>query len=161
MNYELLTTNFFYMREPSIFEKIVAGEIPSTKIRENDEFLAILDVFPNCKWQTLVIPKTRYDSDISLMPDDVYSRYMLATKEVIAILKKWLWVQRVWVIMEWMWVHHAHVKLYPMYGLWEEWKAIEVKEKKRFDTYEWYLTTHMGEFKGKDELDWVAKEILS
>jgi len=36
------------MREPSIFEKIVAGEIPSTKIRENDEFLAILDVFPNC-----------------------------------------------------------------------------------------------------------------
>jgi diadenosine tetraphosphate (Ap4A) HIT family hydrolase len=120
-----------------------------------------LDVFPNCKWQTLVIPKKRYDSDISIIPDDVYSRYMFAVKEVIWILKKWLWVKRVGVIMEWMWVYHAHVKLYPMYWLWEEWSAIEVKEKKWFDTYEWYLTTHIGELKWKNELDWIAKEILS
>jgi histidine triad (HIT) family protein len=73
---------------PSIFEKIYAGEIPSTKIRENDEFFAILDVFPNCKGQTLVIPKQRYESDITLLPEDVYSRYMLAVKHVMTLLKK-------------------------------------------------------------------------
>jgi histidine triad (HIT) family protein len=71
------------MRETTIFEKIVAGEMPCSKIRENDEFIAILDIFPNCKGQTLVFPKQRYDSHISLMPNDVYSRYMLAVKEVI------------------------------------------------------------------------------
>lgn len=149
------------MREPSIFEKIVAGEIPSTKIRENDEFLAIFDVFPNCKGQTLVIPKIRYDSDISLMPDDVYSRYMLAVKEVVWLLKKWLWVHRVWVVMEWMGVHHAHVKLYPMHWIDAERKEMRTYEKVWFDTYEWYLTTHTWEFTGKDKLDELAKEILN
>jgi histidine triad (HIT) family protein len=149
------------MREPSIFEKIVAGEVPCTKIRENNEFLAILDVFPNCKGQTLVIPKKRYDSDISLMPDDVYGRYMIAVKDVIWLLKKWLWVKRVGVIMEWMGVHHAHVKLYPIHGVDANWKPMPTAEKVWFDQYEGYLTTHIGEFKGKDELDWVAKEILN
>ena len=76
------------MREPSIFEKIVAGELPCSKVRENDEFIAILDIFPNCKGQTLVIPKKRYDSDISIMPDDVYEAYMLAVKDVMNLLKK-------------------------------------------------------------------------
>ncbi|MEI7477145.1 MAG: HIT domain-containing protein [bacterium] len=88
------------MREPSIFEKIVAGEIPCAKIRENDEFLAILDLFPNTKGQTLVFPKKRYDSDIALMPDDVYEAYMLAVKDVMQILKKGLNVHRVGMIVE-------------------------------------------------------------
>ncbi len=145
------------MREPSIFEKIVAWEMPSTKIRENDEFLAILDVFPNCKWQTLVIPKQWYDSDISLMPDDVYSRYMLAVKKVVELLKKWLWVQRVWRIIEWEWVNHTHVKLYPMNMTWEK----TPYQTQRFDTYPWYLVSQMWELKEKEELDLVAEEILS
>lgn len=145
------------MREPSIFEKIVAGEIPSTKIRENDEFLAILDVFPNCKWQTLVIPKQRYDSDISLMPDEVYSRYMLAVKEVVVLLKKWLWVEKIWQIVEWEWVNHAHVKLYPMDMKWDK----IPHEKQRFDSYPWYLTSQMWDMKSKEELDSIANEILS
>lgn len=145
------------MREPSIFEKIVAGEIPSTKIRENDEFLAILDVFPNCKWQTLVIPKQRYDSDISLMPDDVYSRYMLAVKEVILLLKKWMWVGKIWQIIEWESVNHAHVKLYPMNMTWGK----VLYDKKWFPFYPWYLTSQMWEMKSKEELDQMAQEIAN
>ena len=149
------------MREPSIFEKIVAGELPCSKVRENDEFIAILDIFPNCKGQTLVIPKKRYDSDISIMPDDVYEAYMLAVKDVMNLLKKWLGVKRVGMIVEWMWVHHVHVKLYPMHGLWDEWQEMWSQEKVWFDRYEWYLTTHVGNMKSKQELDEIAKEILS
>ena len=145
------------MREPSIFEKIVAGEMPSTKIRENNEFIAILDVFPNCKWQTLVIPKARYHSDISLMTDDVYNRYMLAVKEVIWLLKKWLWVEKIWQIIEWEWVNHAHVKLYPMNMKWDK----VSHDKQRFNSYPWYLTSLTWHMKSKEELDWVAKEILT
>lgn len=147
------------MHEPTIFEKIVAGEIPCSKIRENDEFIAILDIFPNCEWQTLVIPKIWYDSDISLMPDDVYHRYMDAVRIVINIIKISLQVQRVWVIIEGMWVHHAHVKLYPMHGLWSDWKEMIVKEKIWFDKYDWYLTTITGHMKSKEELDTIAEHI--
>ena len=74
-------------RQPSIFEKIATKEIPSTKIREDDEFLAILDLFPNTKGQTLLFPKKRYESDIEKMPEDIFQRFFLAAKKVETILK--------------------------------------------------------------------------
>ena len=43
-----------------IFCKIAKGEIPSVKIWEDDEFFAILDLFPNTKGMTLVIPKSHF-----------------------------------------------------------------------------------------------------
>ena len=96
-----------------IFCKINAWQIPAAKIRENDEFVAILDAFPAYKGQALVMPKTHIWSDISLMPDDQYTRLLLATKEVIAVMKKWLWVERIWIVVEGLQVDHAHIKLYP------------------------------------------------
>ena len=96
-----------------IFCKINAWEIPAAKIWENDEFVAILDAFPACKWHTLVIPKQHIWSDVSIMPDDQYSRFLLAVKEVIALLKKWLKVERIGIVVEWLEVDHAHIKLYP------------------------------------------------
>lgn len=147
------------MHEPTVFEKIVAGEIPCSKLREDDEFIAILDLFPNCEWQTLVIPKTWYDSDIALMPDDVYMRYMTAVRHVINILKISLQVQRVGIIVEWMWVHHAHVKLYPMHGLGSEWKEMIPMEKVWFDKYPGYLTTHTWHMQAKEKLDALADHI--
>ena len=90
-----------------IFCKIANNEAPCFKIWENDEFMAFLDIMPNVKWQTLVIPKKHYDSDLFEIDDaDFYKRLMSATKEVIDMLKKSLKVQRVWMIMEWMWVNH-------------------------------------------------------
>ena len=44
---------------PSIFSKIVAGEIPCHKVAENENFLAFLDIFPLAKGHTLVIPKKK------------------------------------------------------------------------------------------------------
>jgi hypothetical protein len=40
---------------------------------------------------------------------------MKATKKVVVLLKKWLKVDRVWVVIEWLDVNHAHIKLYPFY----------------------------------------------
>lgn len=45
----------------SIFSKIVAGEIPSYKIAEDDQFYAFLDIAPMKKGHTLVIPKQEID----------------------------------------------------------------------------------------------------
>jgi histidine triad (HIT) family protein len=71
-----------------IFCKIIAGELPSIKIWENDQFIALLDAFPACKGQTLVLPKKHYDSDIFIMDSTIYTALMLATQEVVALLKK-------------------------------------------------------------------------
>lgn len=104
------------MKDPNcIFCKIIAWEIPSVKIREDDDFIAILDVFPNRKWMTLVIPKDHYDSDIFKMDDEILAKYIKATKKVVEMLKKWLNVDRVGMVIEWLEAPHAHMKLYPFY----------------------------------------------
>lgn len=98
-----------------LFCKIIAGEISSYKVRENEEFYAFLDLFPNCKGQTLVIPKEHFDSDLFVVEDPAfYARYLTAVREVVQLLKSKLKVERVGMIMEGMGVNHLHIKLYPM-----------------------------------------------
>ena len=145
----------------TIFTSIVSGEIHSTKIRENDEFLAILDLFPNCKGQTLVITKTRYPSDLTLMPSDVYTRYMSAVQEVCQLLKQWLQVPRVGIIVEGTEIDHAHVKLYPMHWWNTPIETASRPDQKFFSTYPGYMTSVGGEMMSQDERETIASEILS
>ena len=136
-----------------IFCKIANNESPSFKIWENDDFMAFLDIMPNVKWQTLLIPKKHYDSDLFQIDDEkFYWKLMMATKEVIDMLKKSLKVQRVWMIMEGMWVNHLHLKLYPMYWLGEEWEVNECHWHVFFDKYPGYLTTQMWDQADMEEL---------
>ena len=147
-------------RQLSIFEKIATNQIPSTKIREDDEFLAILDLFPNTKGQTLLFPKKRYESDIEKMPEDIFQRFFLAAKKVETILKKWLGVNRVGLIVEWLGVNHAHIKLYPMHGLPEQREQNEERDIVWFDEYPGYLTSKSWDHKSAEYLWEVANEIL-
>ena len=71
-----------------LFCKILAGEIPSVKFWEDDQFIAVLDAFPACKGQTLVLPKHHYDSDIFIMDDVLYTSLLLASKQVVDLLKQ-------------------------------------------------------------------------
>jgi diadenosine tetraphosphate (Ap4A) HIT family hydrolase len=145
-----------------IFCKIANGEAPCFKIWENDEFMAFLDIMPNVKWQTLLIPKNHYDSDLFLIDDEkFYGRLMAATKEVIDMLKKSLKVQRVWMIMEWMWVNHLHLKLYPMYWLCENREPNESPKHVFFENYPWYLTTQMWDQADMEELWAIQVQITN
>jgi histidine triad (HIT) family protein len=74
--------------ENCIFCKILDGVIPSVKIREDDDFVAILDAFPNRKGMTLVITKDHMDSDILAKDDDFIAKYFQAAKKVANMLKK-------------------------------------------------------------------------
>lgn len=144
-----------------IFCKIIAGEVPSFKIWEDENFIAILDVFPNCKGQTLVITKTHFDSDVFIMNNDFYSKYLLAVKKVVSLLKTWLWVHRVTAVMEWMWVDHAHFKLYPMHWVTDEWKEYVWWRQIYFDEYPGYITTEMGPKADMNELQKIADSLKS
>lgn len=142
-----------------IFCEIVKGKIPSCKIWENKEYLAILDGFPNTKGQTLVMPKKHFDSYIFDMSDKMYLEFMSVAKEVSKLLEKSLGVQRVALIMEGMGVNHAHLKLYPLHGVDEKFKEMWAKEKIYFDKYEGYLSTQMGPTPNREDLIKLAEKI--
>jgi len=142
-----------------IFCKIIKKEIASVQIWENDEFIAILDAFPNTKGMTLVMPKKHFSSYVMDMPDDVYQRLMLAGKEVSLLLDKKLKTQRTALVMEGMGIDHAHLKLYPLYGLEEEFKDMEIKKDIFFKKYPGYTTTQLGPRANIEELKKLAKQI--
>ena len=142
-----------------IFCKIAKGEIDSAKIWEDDEFFSILDLNPNTKGMALVLTKNHYDSYAFLMPDDIYQRFMLASKKVAKILEKALKVERVAMVIEGMGVNHAHIKLYPMHGLEKEFKEMVAKDKVFFDYYPGYITTQLGPPINIEELKKLALQI--
>ena len=69
-----------------IFAKIAAGEIPSYKCAENDEFYAFLDINPLVKGHTLVIPRREVDY-IFDMEDDELARFDVFDKNVEVAIK--------------------------------------------------------------------------
>lgn len=139
-------------KDNCIFCKISSGEIPSYKIWEDDEFFAILDIFPNTKGMTLLIPKEHYDSYVFDMPDDVYTRFLLAAKLLGKKIDTKLDVERTALVMEGMGVNHAHIKLYPLHGLGKDFKAITPEGNVFFEKYQGYLTTLLGPKAGDAEL---------
>lgn len=147
--------------EDCIFCKIVKGEIPSVKIWEDKNFIAILDVNPNVEGMTLVLTKDHYDSYAFDMPDKEYEDFFIAAKKVAKLLEKGLGVKRVALVMEGLGVNHAHIKLYPVYGLDEKFKEIWAKDKVYFDRYCGYISTQLGPKKSIAELNEVADKIKS
>jgi len=142
-----------------VFCKIVKGDISSARIWENDEFLAILDINPNVKGMTLVITKEHYDSYAFDLPEDVYQRFLLASKRVAKILERGLRVKRVAMVMEGMGINHAHIKLYPLHGLTEKFKEMWAKKRVFFKKYEGYITTQLGPEADIVELKKMAERI--
>ena len=142
-----------------IFCKIIKGEIPCAKVWENEDFLAILDLYPNTKGMTLVMPKAHYDSYAFNMPDDVYEKFLLAGKEVAKLLDRKLNTQRTAMVMEGMGVNHVHLKLYPLHGLGEKFKNMEVRKEIVFDKYPGYISTQLGPQADPEELKKLAEQI--
>jgi len=148
------------MNKPDcIFCKIVKGEIPSVKIWEDKKHIAFLDIFPNTKGMTLIIPKKHFDSDATDMPDKEFSDLMMATKKVAKMLEKGLKIKRVAMVMEGLGVNHVHIKLYPIHGLEEKFKETWAKKEIYFNRYEGYISTQLGPKKSPEELNKIAEEI--
>ena len=96
-----------------IFSKIAAGEIPSYKCAENDEFYAFLDINPLVKGHTLVIPRREVDYFFD-MDDDELARYQQFAKRVAQAIKKAFPCRKVAQVVLGLEVAHAHIHLIPM-----------------------------------------------
>lgn len=97
----------------TIFSRIVAGEIPSYKVAEDDQFYAFLDISPVAKGHTLVIPKQEVDY-IFDESDEQLSAHIVFAKRVAAAIKKAIPCVKVGMCVMGLEVPHAHIHLIPM-----------------------------------------------
>ncbi len=98
---------------PSIFTKIIAGEIPCYKIAETSGYLAFLDVFPLAKGHVLVVPKKEIDYLFD-MDSASYLGLMAFAQKIAIALKKVVPCQKIGVAVIGLEVAHAHVHLVPI-----------------------------------------------
>ena len=101
---------------PTIFSKIINGEIPCYKIAENDEFLAFLDISPLEKGHTLIVPKKEIDYIFDL-EDDLLANMHLFSKKVARAIQDSVPCIRIGVAVIGLEVPHAHIHLVPLHSL--------------------------------------------
>ena len=101
---------------PSIFTKIINGEIPSYKILEDDNFIAFLDVNPNARGHTLCVPKEEVDKIFDL-GEHMYLQLMQFSRRVAKALEKTVPCNRVGMAAIGLEVPHVHVHLIPLNGM--------------------------------------------
>ncbi len=97
----------------TIFSKIIAGQIPSYKIAEDDLFFAFLDIAPLRQGHTLVIPKIETDKFFDV-PDDYLSRILLFAKPIAQAIEKAFECNRCGITVIGLEVPHAHMHLIPI-----------------------------------------------
>jgi histidine triad (HIT) family protein len=97
----------------TIFSKIIAGEIPSYKIAENDKFFAFLDIFPLREGHTLVVPKTEVDNMFDL-PDEYLKEMLVFAKPIAKAIERSFDCNRCGISVIGLEVPHAHLHLIPI-----------------------------------------------
>lgn len=102
----------------SVFSKIVAGEIPSYKIAEDENYFAFLDINPLVKGHTLVIPKKEVDNLFDL-DDELYTGLWLFAKKIAHALEKTIPCKKIGVAVIGLEVPHAHIHLVPIFGMFD------------------------------------------
>ena len=98
--------------QPSVFTKIINGEISCHKIYEDNLTFVFLDVRPICPGHTLVVPKRQVDH-IEELPDDIYQAVWAIAKKIARQQIKILGCKRVAFLVEGSGVPHAHIHLIP------------------------------------------------
>jgi len=98
---------------PSIFSRIINGEIPAWKVAESERFLAFLDVNPLAKGHTLIVPKLETDYFFDLSDEEITS-IMLFSKKVASAMRSTLPCLRIGMSVIGLEVPHAHIHLVPL-----------------------------------------------
>jgi len=125
----------------SIFTKIINGEIPCYKIAEDANFIAFLDVNPNAKGHTLVVPKEEVNKVFDL-DDKTYADLFTFSKKIATALEKTISCKRIGMSVIGLEVPHVHVHLVPLNAM----EDIQFNKKENFS---------------KEEMQQIASDIAS
>ena len=98
---------------PTIFTRIVQGEIPCYKVAETDRFLAFLDITPRTKGHTLCIPKQEVDYIFDMEDQDLQD-LMVFSKKVAKAVQSVVPCLRIGVAVVGLEVPHTHIHLFPL-----------------------------------------------
>lgn len=109
---------------PSIFSKIIKGDVPSYKIYEDDKTYAFLDIHPESKGHTLVVPKKEVDKIYDLGDED-YQALMTTVKKLSRHMEQVLGRRTLWKVIGTD-VPHAHVHLLPYDETWKHGRTLEL-----------------------------------
>lgn len=101
---------------PSLFTRIIQGEIPCHKVAEDDRFLAFLDIAPLRMGHTLVIPKVEVDRFFDL-PVDVLADILPFAQQVAQRIRSVVPCDRVGLAVIGLEIPHAHMHLIPIDGM--------------------------------------------
>ncbi len=111
--YYLLSIKSKFFGGMTIFSKIIAGEIPSYKIAENDKFFAFLDIFPLREGHVLVVPKIATDNFFDL-PKEYLDELLVFAQPIAKAIEKSFDCNRCGISVIGLEVPHAHLHLIPI-----------------------------------------------
>lgn len=111
--YYLLSLKSKFFGGMTIFSKIIAGEIPSYKIAENDKFFAFLDIFPLREGHVLVVPKIATDNFFDL-PKEYLDELLVFAQPIAKAIEKSFDCNRCGITVIGLEVPHAHMHLIPI-----------------------------------------------
>ena len=111
----------------SVFTKIISGEIPSYKVAEDDNFYAFLDINPNAKGHTLVVPKKEVNKLFDL-DEETYTKLFQFSRKVAKAMEKAIPCKRVGLSVIGLEVPHVHVHLIPLNHM----EDIQFNKKEKF-----------------------------
>jgi histidine triad (HIT) family protein len=115
----------------SVFSKIIAWEIPSFKIYEDEYTYAFLDIFPQRAWHTLIVPKIEVDH-FSDVPEPYYGAIFQTAKKLSPAIQKATGCNRVCTTFVGYEVPHCHYHLIPTDSEWD----MDMKPRKQADVDE-------------------------
>ncbi len=124
-----------------IFCKIIAGEIPSYKVYEDELFVGFLDIFPLSKGNTLLIPKKHYRW-VNDVPE--FGKYWEAARKITRSIEKNLGATSISYLTFGEEVPHAHIRIIPRYG-----------------AEDMYLTLRKPQTYTKEEMEKIQNKIRS
>jgi diadenosine tetraphosphate (Ap4A) HIT family hydrolase len=137
-----------------LFCKIIQNEVSSYKIYEDDKNIAVLDIYPAVRGQSLVMPKKHFGSYVFDMNNDEYLSLMIAAKNVAHLTDEKLGSKRTCMVMEGMEIDHAHIKLYPIH------KVITriAKGTINLNKYKGFISTLHGKRMHNSELECILEK---
>ncbi|HEY4963249.1 MAG TPA: HIT family protein [Candidatus Saccharimonadales bacterium] len=144
----------------TIFDKLIAKQIPSWIVWEDDSYLAFLTPFPNTDGMCVVIPKTNVGDYLFDIREQQMLGLISASKKVAKLLEKALGVKRVAMVVEGTGVAYVHVKLYPLHGKLASQTDVWSTHAEFYPQYVGYLTTVEGPKMDDQKLDEIQAKIL-
>lgn len=146
------------MAEKTLFDKIIAREIPAQIVWEDDAYCAFLTPFANTPGVTVVVPKQNPGDYLFSLDNMQIAGLMAAAKKVANLLEKALHVERVAAVVEGEAVPHVHVKLYPMHAVNAD-RSQFPKQEVFMPAYPGYITTIEGPKMDDAALEEIQKKI--